>query len=225
MTATSAGGGAGIGSGAFGGGGADVEIGAQARVTATGGDDGGSAVGGGSPITVGTSTPFGSLSNAGSLTIPEGSTLRIPDGVTATNAGTGLIVNKGTVADDGTITNRGAIVNTGTVAAPQNVTVNNYLLHFDANGGSGVPDDVLVYAATLGDAQLAVPAKPSRDGFTFIGWHHAAAGTGAKLTAATALGAGDGPTNDTWFAGWARRRWCPGHPQRGSRSARRVRSR
>jgi hypothetical protein len=125
VSATGNGNGAGIGGGA-GESGADVTIGTGAQVTVSA-SAGTSVIGG--------STGFGSLSNAGSLTIPSGATLTVPAGIAVTNTGT--LIDAGTLAVDGSVSNPGAIVDTGTVTPPDSVAINDYLLTFDANGGSG----------------------------------------------------------------------------------------
>ncbi|WP_166996842.1 InlB B-repeat-containing protein [Paramicrobacterium fandaimingii] len=178
VTATGGDGSAGIGGGYIGDG-AAVSIGAGADVTASSSD--GIAVGSGSG-----GTSFGSLSNAGSLTIPSGKGITVPDTTTITNSGTitvdgtidnaGVIEGSGTLAGAGSIANSGAITQSVTVRDTLSVTGNNYLLTFDANNADamGTPENMRVYAATLDAAEASLPTKqPSLDEHTFTGWYSA----------------------------------------------------
>lgn len=108
-------------------------------------------------------TAFGSLTNAGTLTITQGSTLLIPSGTTALNSGT--IINAGTLAGAGTLTNTGAIVNSGTVDPGLGTTTNSFVISFDL---SASPDSspapiapLRVYANTLAAAQVTLPTQPA----------------------------------------------------------------
>jgi uncharacterized repeat protein (TIGR02543 family)/LPXTG-motif cell wall-anchored protein len=146
----------------------EIQIGVDARVSAFTDAAQASAVGAGED----TASPV--VSNAGILTIEAGSTLRVPDGSALANSG---II-------------RGAV--TGTV------TGNSFPLSFDPQGGAPTPAAFRVYAPTLADALLSVPAAPTRTGHEFLGWMPAAGGPGAQLGASTALGTA--PAN--WFARW-----------------------
>ena len=197
VVARGMGGGAGIGGGISStqypvGSGAAVSVGAGADVTVSA-QAGASAVGQGN-----LGAQFGSLGNAGQLTIEAGSTLRVPPGVT--------IANSGTLAVSGAVVNEGAIQNTGTVTNPGNVSVHNYLLQFAPNGGSAAPGELRVFAATLAAAGLGTPPAPTRSNFAFQGWFsEVAPGSNAQQTLGvdTMLGNGaDGPLTQTWYARW-----------------------
>ncbi len=190
--------GAAIGGGQGASGGA-VMIGADGDVTARGDR----AVGGGIDLEQEPDPlPFGSLSNAGRLTIPEGSTLTVPDRDTAANSGT--IDGAGVIAGAGAVENLGSIMDTITVEPTVTVSDNNYLLQFDANGGEGtLPRDRRVYAATLAAAGLTVPdSELVLAGYTFSGWYKSEDGAGEGLTAGARLSEREGPDWIRFFAGW-----------------------
>lgn len=181
----------GIGGGALGDGG-QVVIGSGAMVTAS--SAAGFAVGGG------TGGGFGSLSNAGTLTIPVGNAITVPSGTTVNNTGT--IVNEGTLGGDGTYQNDGIVLNSGAISSPPNVTVHNFAIHLDANSPDGaVPaDPAPVYASSFEYGQVAFPPDATRTDYAFTGWYTAATG-GNQVTATTDLGTG-GPTDLTLYAQW-----------------------
>lgn len=193
-------GGAGIGGGSNGSGG-DVTIEQPASVTATGGGAGGaSAIGPGYA-----STSTGTFTNNGTLTLPQGSKLRIPDGTTATNAGT--IENDGQIYGNG-----GELINTGAIANGPDALIaydgdgadgdflisgHNYTVAYDLNGqdGDAIPDQH-VYAPTLDAAGLDLPTV---DNDTFTGWYTTSTGGTAFDSGSTLTGTG--PTTITQYAG------------------------
>ncbi|AWB90186.1 InlB B-repeat-containing protein [Homoserinimonas hongtaonis] len=118
----------------------------------------------------------GSFSNAGTLNVLN-ARLTFPAGSTASNSGT----------------------ITGPVVGA--VSGNNFVLSFNDAGGSGGPGSVRVLAATLSAAGMAVPAAPTRAGFTFAGWWSGETG-GSQLATTTAL------SSSTWHARWQ----APEHP-------------
>ncbi len=147
----------------------------------------------------------GTLLNAG-IAVPSGTSLIIEDtiGGGTLNASTILSGRGAGIGGNGEQSGGSITINTGTVTPPDSVTVNDYLLTFDPNGGSGGPGDLRVYATTLAAAGLGVPAAtPTRPGFDFTGWFPTAAGTGTSVTTSTVLGTGNGPATVTVFAGWA----------------------
>ncbi|MFC4599835.1 immunoglobulin-like domain-containing protein [Cohnella hongkongensis] len=121
-----------------------------------------------------------SLVNGGTITIPEGYQLIIPEGVTVENSGT---INGG-----GSIGGAGSIENTGTitveVVGPE-VGGTAFLLRFDLNGGTGSIPSITVYAATLQDAGATLP-EPIREGYEFEGWYTQPDG-GDEMTATYAI--------------------------------------
>ncbi|WP_345064995.1 InlB B-repeat-containing protein [Leifsonia kafniensis] len=182
VTATGGYGGAGIGGG-YGGAGAAVVIGTDARVTVSA-----------SPVTpsivIGAGqggSGFGSLANAGTLTITAGSTLVIPVGTTVANSG--VIRNQGTIAVNGTITNSGSIITAADrVTSPVNVTGRNYLVTFDGSPGDtpSTLAPLYVFSTTFADAELDLPPTPVAAGHSFGGWFTDAARS-IPMTTTTAL--------------------------------------
>jgi hypothetical protein len=179
-----------------------------AAVSATDGGGTSSAVGTGSG-----GTSFGTLNNGGGLTIPSGATLRIPSGASATN--TGSILDKGTMTGAtaaGTLVNSGVIFlsgggtiqgdGDGVLASQVTVSVHNYKLLFDTNGGPDPnPSPVHVYASTALASGATFPNVAPPSGGVFLGWYTAASG-GTLVTTSTDLSAllTDGPTTTTLFA-------------------------
>jgi hypothetical protein len=99
----------------------------------------------------------------------------------------------------GSIDNAGAIINTRTVTPPSDVTVHDYLLAVHANGGSGDPADLQVYATTLADAisqYLPCPPGPA----TFAAGLPTPPALAPRLTTSCVFGTGNGPTTVTFFA-------------------------
>ncbi len=212
VTTAADGGGVAVGGGygytGSGGAGAAVSIVAPGKLSAAAG--GTSAIGG-APGKTG-SGGFGSLSNAGTLTIPSGATLTVPSGVTAYNTGT--LALAGTLNGGGTLDNSGAgaILDTGTVAGNGDgngtgtllVAPNNYALSFDVNGGSGsAPATEHVYAPTVtasGQSLPGAPALPS-GATAFNGWYTAASGgTNIGDGETLSLPLGSGPVSETLYA-------------------------
>lgn len=125
---------------------------------------------------------FGTVENAGTLTIPAGSQLNVPSGSTLDNEGA-LIVDGSLDGQElggggGTVDNTGAILlgSTGSVVddgqGPAGsdllVSVHNYTLAFP-----GTPAPALhVYAAELNGTGLHLPTSPGilPTGTTFVGW-------------------------------------------------------
>lgn len=213
---------AGIGGGEFSDGGV-VDI-SGGNVTATGGRFGGAAIGGGDQgaggsvsigvgATVTVAAPdnppngaigagvngsgFGSLANAGTLTIPIGSRISVPSGVTVTNSGT--IVNDGVLTGSGTYKNDGTILNRGFIIGPA-ITVHNFVISLDATDGLAPMAPARVYADSFQDGQVGFPSAATRPGHTFTGWYTDPVG-GTQVTATTSLGGG-GPQTITLYAQW-----------------------
>ncbi|MDA8343360.1 MAG: hypothetical protein M0007_14215, partial [Actinomycetota bacterium] len=148
-----------------------MTIHASASVTAADGGHGASAVG------VGLSgSLFGSLANAGTLTVPAGSELIVPSGATATNTGT--VVDQGSITGAGTIANEGTIVDLGTVTTEGSgpagthllVQDDNYTLDFTTTGLPGTPSPppaLHVFAPTLAASDQALPSLPPGDAWAF----------------------------------------------------------
>ncbi|MFF2053418.1 InlB B-repeat-containing protein [Leifsonia sp. NPDC058194] len=180
--------------GATGTAGVPVTIGAGAAVTAAGASfevvNGVrvpySAVGGDPTLA------FGSLSVAGTLTIPAGASLVVPAVATVSVDAAGAIVNNGTIdltgAISGAVANHGVIfVRTGGVVDPAAVSDHNYAVVFDPADGSETTA-MRLYASTFTAGGLSAPGTPSRDGYTFAGWYPVATG-GTAWTVNTSLSA------------------------------------
>ncbi|MEV0646331.1 InlB B-repeat-containing protein [Phytomonospora sp. NPDC050363] len=192
VTAASIGAGAGIGGGNRGAGGEVVIDGGT--VTAKNGPTGSSssAVG---PGDLGTA--FGSLAvNApGTLIIPADATLRVPDGVT--------------LPGDGELRGAGTVVNNGAIQLPTanvdwadlGVLPHNYLITFDANGGTPT-NAVRVFATSFRAGARVIPADPTREGFAFLGWNTQP--DGGRREAAIEIGPDTPLSADlTVYAQWA----------------------
>lgn len=112
--------------------------------------------------------------NAGTVPASTGETLR--SGATvAVAANTGNLAKTGhTFTGWNTMANGGgtAYATGATVTITADTTlyaqwqVNNYTLHFDAKGGSTVPDQTVVFGA-----KATAPAVPTKTGHTFAGWY------------------------------------------------------
>ncbi|WP_084777972.1 immunoglobulin-like domain-containing protein [Saccharibacillus sacchari] len=176
VTATGGTFGAGIGGGYQGAGG-EIRIEGGTVVLST--DAGtGPAVGAGNSA----SRPFFSLINTGTITIPSGQQLNVPAGVTVENAG---IIN-----GQGKISGSGRVYDTGTISVsvmgPQ-VVHDRYTLTFELNGGtSAVPSPIVLYATSLEQAGLMLPASPTRAGYSFEGWYTESVG-GEQVTRSTVI--------------------------------------
>lgn len=191
VTATATGAGAGIGGGQGGSGGTVVlRGGTTTAVNAAGSSS--SAVGFGQGATT-----FGSLAvrAPATLVIPDPAVLRVPVGATVTGDGE---LRGGPVS--GTVVNEGAIQlpADGVDWPTLGLYPNNYLVTFDANGGSGT-SAVRVFATSFVAGARVVPAAPQWAGFELLGWNSVREHTGASLvvTSDTAL-SGD----LTLFAQW-----------------------
>ncbi|MFC6552839.1 Ig-like domain-containing protein [Cohnella cellulosilytica] len=175
VTATSGDYGAGIGGGRFGGGGT-IDIQGGTVIPSTGESHNVSVIGAGD----GAPDPSFDLANGGTITIPEGYQLIIPEGVT--------VENSGTINGNGTITGGGNINNTGTitvdVAGPA-VDGVAFEFRYNLNGGSGSIPSIIVYAATLQEVDVVLP-QPVREGFEFEGWYTQPTG-GDEVTATYAI--------------------------------------
>lgn len=196
--------GGGLSNGA-GGVGATVQVRAHGALTAVAGEHGTSIGGEGA-------SGFGSLANAGTLTIPAGSTLSVPSGVTAENSGAidlaGSLQGEGAVQNDGTITVEpgGAVAGEGTGDGSTSLLVHtdNYRISYDLGPGSGsTPEPQRLYAASLREAGLSLPPGPTPPaGRTFSGWFTALHG-GTQVTDASMLSealGGPGPRSATLYA-------------------------
>ncbi|MGH9108674.1 MAG: beta strand repeat-containing protein [Acidimicrobiales bacterium] len=207
VTATDGIAGAGIGGGDKGSG-ATVTIGSGATVTAKDGSFLSSAIG------TGTSGPtFGSLSNAGTLTLPQGADLTVPKGASATNSGT--IDDHGSITGTGTITNTGTIVDAaapaGTVsgngAGPAGTALlvkdDSYVLDFSTTGVPGnpaAPGPMAVFATTVGGSDQTLPTLSLPAGNTFTGWYDGTTPVTGTTDLPNLSGVGAGPKTITLHA-------------------------
>lgn len=185
--------GSGIGGGQNADGGS-VSISSGATVTALGAQEA-SAVGAGASGDV-----FGSLTVNGTLRIPFGSFF-LPDtnptepeiAIGSTGVITGAPNNPTsgtTFYGSGQIDNGGAItLNRDLVlgAGPTVILDHHYVVSFDTEGGSPNPDDVHVLAKRFANGARDLPPAPSKPGFAFAGWNTEADGSGADITATSAL--------------------------------------
>ena len=94
----------------------------------------------------------------------------------------------------------------GTYSANVGVTlyavwqVNTYTITYNANGGSGAPDGQRYTYATSGSINLS-SAKPTRTGYTFLGWSLSSSATGASYSAGQAWNRSNA-SNYTLYAVW-----------------------
>lgn len=148
----------------------------------------------------------GALNNSGTITAANGIALGGALHNSGTVANNGTIAGPGDITGDGTVTNNGTIKATVAVAGDQTVTVHHYVLHFDANGGTGGPADITVYATSLAAAGLAMPdTEPTRSGYLPGSWNLQADGSGAALTADTEFAGSataDSPVTITAYQQW-----------------------
>jgi hypothetical protein len=188
------GGGGGSGGGVFifgpfdatpGGDGGTTSLTSGATLTATG-RDGGEPIGGGGGAIGEDSGAFGSLDNAGTITVDSA--------LTAPTSGSAAITNDGTI-----LAGSGGEIDDTLASSANNLTIHDhaYDVTFNVNGGSGpTPADQLVYAKDFDDAGQTLPAGPTPPGTVpFAGWFTAASG-GTQVTTATSLAtaaAGNGP--------------------------------
>lgn len=193
LTATGGIFGSGIGGGQHGAG-AAVTISAGATVTALASQEA-SAVGAGA-----NGGGFGSLAVNGTLRLPFGS-LFVPDSnptdpeiaIGSTGVITGdqnnpttgtTFYGSGQIDNEGSITfNRDLVLGSG----PTVVLHHHYVVSFETEGGSADPADVYVLAKRFASGARDLPPAPTRSGFVFAGWNTAADGSGADVTATSAL--------------------------------------
>lgn len=164
---------------------------------------------------LGSHTDLGTVTNSGSLTLPEGESIDLKDG-TLSNSGT--VNNAGTILGTGVIEGQGTVVNTGSITHPisidgaQTVTDHHYSLSFDANGGETVWGATtpwsIVDGPTLQSVERTTADFPtaSRSGYTFDGWYSNVDGTATLVTDTTPLpgSSADGtPVPVTVYAGWS----------------------
>ncbi|MFT3854951.1 MAG: InlB B-repeat-containing protein [Ilumatobacteraceae bacterium] len=204
------------------GSGATVSIGAGADVTATGGF---TAVGSGEPAAAHTSpalVSFGSLEVDGILRIPSGS-LRIQDSNTAgaevvvgstgqilgsvADPTTGSTIEGTTFAGTGQIQNDGVIAHQAALVTGVKVYSHNYVVTFDAQGGTPATSEETVFAPSFDTGYRAFPASdPTRSPDVFKGWNTAADGSGSTVTSASILpgfSADGAAVPVTYYAMWA----------------------
>ncbi|WP_345061176.1 InlB B-repeat-containing protein [Leifsonia kafniensis] len=181
--------GAAIGGG-FGQHGATVTIAGGANVTVAANTQSPmqSVFGGGNGI-----SDFGSLSNAGVLTIGSGARLTVPAANTVQNGG--VIRNLGTISLNGMINNSGRIITAqGAVNPATNVAGRSFAVTFNADPVA-VPG-LRVFASTLTDAEMSLPPAPTRLGYLFGGWFTAPTGGTAWGVGTTISG------NTTVYGRW-----------------------
>ena len=140
---------------------------------------------------------FGSLTVSGTLRIPAGNSLIVPDGATATITSTGIVTGVTGTDDGGRLLGPGTIVNGGTIllpdaqvvdaTSPATVTDHHYAVTFDTQGGSTAPSPVTVFAASFTDAGRTFPAAPTKPGTEFRGWNSQADGSGIPISATSTL--------------------------------------
>jgi hypothetical protein len=200
----------------IGGQGQAVTIGAGADVTATGGlafSDTGearvSSVGSGRPDGA-PSYPFGSLTVAGTLRIPTGANLTIPEGASADVTSTGVVTGSTGADDGGHLVGPGTIVNGGSIRIadaldhpqPARITDHHYAVAFDTRGGSAAPAPQTVLAASFAAGSRPFPSDPTRPDAPFTGWNSRPDGSGVPITATSTLpgSATGGPLAVTAYA-------------------------
>lgn len=206
---------AGTGTGASGIGGGAAGTGAAGAAAGTPGTGGAAGTGGtlaqvgdpGSPGTAGGAGTSGTVGSFGTVTVTSG-TLRVPAGTTVSvpnTAGDEITVGASGVIDGGnvdgsiasptygTITGAGQIANAGSIRLPTDpaltamVSNHNYLVEFDANGGTATPSTgVRVYAASFAAGNRTLPAA-SLPGYPFSTWSTSRT---AALTPANSVVAG-----------------------------------
>ena len=90
------------------------------------------------------------------LTVPENTSLTIPDGV--------KLENNGTLSYEGTVNTQGSVEGTGTIEQPENDTL-NYVVEL-------VSDGTVLKRALIAQnvGSFTLPAAPQKDGYTFAGW-------------------------------------------------------
>ncbi|MFC0334042.1 Ig-like domain-containing protein, partial [Paenibacillus sepulcri] len=155
---------AGIGGGLQGSGG-DITIEGGTVIPSSGSPNEVSVIGAGS----GAADNSFSLDNAGTITIPGGQQLIIPEGVTITNTGT--INGNGKLSGSGTIDNTGTIDSSVLGSSAPVVIGNEFVLSFDLNGAGGTPpSSVRVLATSMESAGVTLLPPVTPAGLSFVGW-------------------------------------------------------
>ena len=143
---------------------------------------------------------FGEVSiTGGTVVITKGSFLDIPTTKTVVNSGT--IINDGSIEGLGTLDNRGTVV--GDLVTSK-VSGRDYLVSFDALGGSTAAGSLSIRARSFSDAGRTL-AQPEHETLPFTGWNTKANGTGATVDLTTDLepiygSASSAPVAATLFA-------------------------
>ena len=89
-----------------------------------------------------------------------------------------------------------------------------YVLDFDANGGNGAPDRIGCTPESGEACQVTVPdTKPTRDGYTFLGWGTKKDDTEAKYKPGDKIKL---TGNTVLYAVWAANKNVPGTPDTGA---------
>ncbi|CAN5305983.1 hypothetical protein BH09ACT12_BH09ACT12_17060 [soil metagenome] len=192
MTATGGTGGAGVGGGFYGAGAGMTTISGGSTLIASSPDESAVGVGLNGTPTVGT---FLDVAD-GTLRLPGDSTLDLPGGLDprVTIGADGLITGTdeatptyGTITGSGEITNDGAITLPTTKVDPTLVAHHHYAVSFDTDGGSTTPDPATVFADTFTHGDRALPAAPTRTGYTFEGWFTQSDGAGTRISDTSTL--------------------------------------
>ncbi|HWM33507.1 MAG TPA: hypothetical protein VNR36_04640 [Pseudolysinimonas sp.] len=174
-----------------------VEIGSSATVTARAGAGG---------FAVDSTSYFGTLTVAGELILPAGSTLTIPAGKNVTVAASGVITGPGTLAGAGRVDNLGSITLADASVTVASITGHHYQVAFDTQDPSApVPSTRRVLAATFDDGDRTFVADPVSTLGSFYGWNTSADGTGSAFTTTSVIpGSATGAALPvTVFAQWS----------------------
>ena len=91
-------------------------------------------------------------------------------------------------------------IGAGNVAVSVKYTSNKYTITYNANGGSGAPGAQTYTYAPSGTTNLS-STKPSRTGYTFLGWSTSSTATSASYSAGQAWGLSNA-SNYTLYAVW-----------------------
>lgn len=155
-------------------------------------------------ITIVDATPVTSISISGSTSVNKGSSITLSASVSPSNATDRSVtwsIQSGSsyvsISSSGTVcTVTGKDVGTATIKCTANdgsgkyatktIAVNNptysYRLYYDANGGSGEPNTQSQTASdTTSNLKFTISStKPTRDGYTFLGWSTSSTATTAS---------------------------------------------